>query len=40
MYECMITLPIQKVRFSTGDKSDIDIKLGPGNTPNKTNKMI
>lgn len=29
-----------KVRFSAGDKSDIDIKLGPGNTLNKANKMM
>ena len=29
-----------QVRFSAGDKSDIDIKLGPGSTLNKANKMM
>lgn len=29
-----------RVRFSAGDKSDIDIKLGPGNTLNKANKIM
>lgn len=36
----MIALHIQKVRFKTGDKSYTDIKLGPGNSLNKTKKLM